>query len=255
MLPVNCGGAQDTGSRLLSVNEHNETDTDKANIFENTSRQEILWTAHACIMALSWGLFVPLAIGASIIRNLLSDGAWLQLHRSLNTLATVGTVIGFTLAFVAVYDEGKSDGLEGRDHGHLTENSHRIIGAVVTFLILVQALTGYFRPKAPEIEMEGNEESVAGEESTNRQSHGQTTAHSERKTTRRKVWELQHRLVGMGMVGGAWYNIHRGISLYEDRFGNLFKDDSRSSAEIFWGGIIGLVVSLCVLATLARVFG
>ena len=288
-----------------------------------------IWMTHAILMTLSWGLFVPLAVGSSIIRNLFPDGIWIHIHRTLNSLSLFFSILGVGLAIFAVRDEKGSKHSPDKEIEFILDESHRAVGAIVVVLCFIQALTGFVRPQAseevPELIVDepqddenngggasddnnggassddnngedastvppirggsstvrggssivrggsstvrGGASTVRGDASTVRRGAstvrgGASTVRSSRgtqrpivadRTSRRKVWELQHRLLGIGLIAGAWYNIHRGISLYEDRYGNLLQDDERSTTEIFWGGIIGLVVSFFVLATCARV--
>ena len=224
---------------------------------EPTEKDEIkhkaIWSAHACLMTLSWGLFIPLAIGSSIIRNLFSDGVWLIIHKTLNTMSLLLTLVAFALAFYAVRDVEESTDSAQDEIELILENSHRSVGFIVVMLVVIQALTGWLRPQATEESTDVPPEppNGGGEASTTRESQRNIV---QNRSTRRKVWELQHRLLGMGLIAASWYNIHRGISLYEDRFGSLLQDETRSTTEIFWGGVIGLVVSFFVLATIARVF-
>lgn len=254
-----------SASRILEDQaRQNEDDSpdDEEPLVEDHPHKNI-WLAHACLMTLGWGLLVPVAIGSSVIRNLFSDGVWLQIHRMFNSMALFLTIVGFALAFYAVRDTEESTTNARGEVDIIVENTHRFVGVIVVLLGIIQALTGYVRPQAaeelthiveaenhPNIEVEDHHQQAAAT-TTTRESQLNIV---ENKSTRRKVWELQHRLLGMGLIGCSWYNIHRGISIFEDRFGNLLEDDERSMTEIFWGAVIGLVVSFLVLATIARVF-
>ena len=59
-----------------------------------------LWVLHGLLMLLAWALCVPLAIGASLLRDLMPEGTWFTLHRFLNTFAFGAAIIAF---LVAVY--------------------------------------------------------------------------------------------------------------------------------------------------------
>lgn len=59
------------------------------------------------------------------------------------------------------------------------------------------------------------------------------------KSIARQCWEYGHRLVGMALLGLAWYNCHTGIILQAE---NYYEDDEQQLLKIFWwvtGGIAG----------------
>jgi hypothetical protein len=48
-----------------------------------------LWKAHGWLMAAAWGVMVPLAVGASLLRSWLPEGLWFRLHLALNAIVSL----------------------------------------------------------------------------------------------------------------------------------------------------------------------
>eukprot|EP00977_Amphora_coffeiformis_P006460 scaffold1380_cov161-Amphora_coffeaeformis.AAC.9 len=255
-----------SSSSSSSTARHRKLQTQPASGGSRTANQNV-WKAHGILMTAAWAIIIPLAVTTSLVRELLSDGSWFYIHRFLNSLAVLCVVTAFVLAFYAIHQED--------DQSHFRKTDHRAIGVSALFLVMIQAILGYARPQR-EIEAIEAGVVVADEAKTSPQPQPQPTPEDgivpnttdpERKekaadkedddeaielTDLRKLWSLQHRLVGFCLVGVCWYNIHRGIVLYEDRFGDILTD--RSTTAIFWGGMIGFVISVFVLVTVVRSF-
>ncbi|KAL7580488.1 hypothetical protein ACA910_003620 [Epithemia clementina (nom. ined.)] len=114
--------------------------------------QRNLWVAHGVCAAIAWGILVPLAIGASLIRQVLidivgwSEGSWFQLHRGLNVLAALLTVAAFAIAVRAI-NQGTGDDSDP-DHFDGDISLHRRVGLIIFILTLMQAINGALRPSA-----------------------------------------------------------------------------------------------------------
>ncbi|KAL7580487.1 hypothetical protein ACA910_003619 [Epithemia clementina (nom. ined.)] len=112
--------------------------------------QRKLWVAHGACAAIAWGILVPLAIGASLIRKVLvqvlglSEGAWFQLHRVLNFLAAALTVAAFAIGVRAI-NESTANGADP-DHFNGDITMHRRVGLIIFLLTLMQAINGMLRP-------------------------------------------------------------------------------------------------------------
>ena len=242
---------------VLSVSLSDTTDCDLAEssprvLQGSRTANQNLWKAHGILMTAAWALLIPLGVTASFIRQLLTgDSWWFHIHRALNSLAVLCIIAGFVLAFYAIHQED--------DQSHFRETDHRAIGVTAMWLAIIQAIMGYARPqrKLEEVvlpeEKEASPQQQDGIEPTNEQEKPDDDDDEEPELSNlRKVWALQHRLLGLALIGICWYNIHRGIDLYEDRFGDILKD--RSTTAMFWGGMVGFVVSVAVLVTIARSF-
>lgn len=171
-----------------------------------------LWKGHGWCAAIAWGVLAPLAIGAAICRKLFPGGMWLKIHQTLNTLVVFFTIVAFSLAVSAINKETPP----GSEANNFSPDPypHRTIGLVIFILVFVQALGGALRPHVPEM----------GEE----------------KTTKRKAFEIGHRLLGFSLLGLSWYQVQSGIKIYQSRF----SESTTNLIAIFWcvvGGIAGVV--------------
>jgi len=178
------------------------------------TKKKMYWKVHGWLAALAWGLLSPIAIGVALCRPWFPDGLWFKIHTNLNYLVTVTTVAAFAVAVAAIAIESPS----ASNAIHFTRNPHSFVGLVVFLLVLFQSGWGQFRPPNPK---EGEE-----------------------KSTFRRTWEISHRVLGLGLLGAAWYNVSTGIKIY-----NYFFDDGTGGGvnltAAFWGvtgTIFGLVI-------------
>ena len=194
-------------------------------------------------MAIAWGVLVPLAIGASLARNLLPEGVWFVMHRALNGLALLFNLVGFAIAIHLI---NKSTG-PGQSPKHFQEIDHRTVGLVVFILAMMQAGVAFFRPSSHH----QNAPNDAKDETENTQDHqvvantqSDSNQHNSSKSLVRTAWELKHRFVGAALIALSWYNIHTGIDLYTERFGQGDTDVTL----VFWV-VVGAVTGLLAVAT------
>jgi hypothetical protein len=153
-------------------------------------RKQSYWKAHGLVAGIAWGILSPLAIGASVVRQLFKGPLWFKIHRGLNMLVVLSTVVAFILAVVAINLETP----EGAKATHFSSdpNPHRLVGLVIFIVALVQALLGIFRPHA--------------------------TEPGETKTTTRLAWEIAHKVLGYACLGMAIYQVQSGIKIYQRIF-------------------------------------
>jgi hypothetical protein len=218
-----------------------------------------LWIWHGVLMALSWGILVPLAIGSSMLRDTLcfAPGVWLTIHLSLNMFAILCMVVSFS---IAVYATNASI-VEGEDPNHFSDSNHKTIGLVIFLLAFIQAASGLLRPSGPKkpatpvqvpkdveetFEMT-NESSSDFERTWHDDPDHEVSSNSNAKTTpgmsiARRIWEYKHRIMGLGLMGLSWYNCDSGLELFAARYG---EDQDLSGA--FWGVTGGLAGLICIL--------
>jgi Eukaryotic cytochrome b561 len=182
------------------------------------NRKQQLWQAHGFIAGIAWGLLSPLAIAASVLRKLFNGPLWFQIHRGLNMLVVVATIVAFGLAVAAINQE-TPDGASPQ-HFNPDPNPHKLVGLVIFIIAIVQALLGIFRPHVPE---EGKA-----------------------KSTWRAVWEILHRCLGFICLGMAIYQVQSGIKIY----GNIFASDSKVPLTIFWT-VVGAILGAMLLGFVA----
>lgn len=197
-----------------------------------------LWKAHGLCMAIAWAILVPLAVASSAIRELLSflpDGMWFQLHRALNGLGILLTVVGFGIA-VHLFNEESGDAVE-----HFSLKTHHTIGLVVFIFAIVQGISGVVRPHAPSKMHSAIPETDDVEEGDDVQHDTKEAGHVE-KTKLRSIWEYQHRIFGAVTMILGWYNCDSGINQYQLRFGG------KDLTGALWGVIAGIAVTTFVLS-------
>ncbi|CAM9794212.1 unnamed protein product, partial [Heterosigma akashiwo] len=137
--PSNCTASQDD-QNLLS------------------SSQYIL--AHGVVMALCWGLIIPLG-------SVLPTFNKTRLHKVAQQVGALITVVGLALAIS--YTESKNK-------GHFSSNTHSMVGLVMLLLVFLQVVVALCRPAPPDIN--GN----VG------------------PSKKRKLWEQAHKIFGVCLV-------------------------------------------------------
>jgi hypothetical protein len=206
-----------------------------------------LWVAHGACASVAWAILVPLAIGTSVVRDVLErwgvlpKGMWFQVHRALNFVAAILTIAAFSLA-VRALNLGSGDGV---DFEHFSQKTHHKVGLALFIITLFQALNGMFRPHLPKVE----EKEQRDEEDTGDAPAPQVVVPE--KSAPRKGWEIGHRLIGAALVGLAWWQCQDGYGLFVLRFGG---DDDTTTAA-FWGvvgGISGIVLLLLVYQKMTK---
>jgi hypothetical protein len=219
-----------------------------------------LWIWHGFLMAVSWGILVPLAIGSSMLRDTLclAPGVWLTIHLSLNMFAILCMVVSFGIAVYAT----NANTVDGEDPNHFSDLRHRTIGLVLFLLAFMQAASGLMRPSGPkkpatpvEVPKDNeetfdmvNESSDEFERTLNSSDNSlDIEVSSNTKTTggksiARRIWEYKHRIMGLSLLGLSWYNCDSGLELFAKRYG-----ENNDLSGAFWGVTGGLAGLICVL--------
>ena len=254
---------------------------------ERRTANQNVWKAHGILMTAAWAIIIPLAVTTSLVRELLSDGSWFYIHRFLNSLAVLCVIAAFVLAFYAIHQEDDQSHFRETDHRAI---GVAVVFLIMFQAILgyarpqqqIEAIeaglmdddntkapstppqtTSTTRPEQEQKQQESEDGMISntikehehmGKLANNKKDNDNDNDDDDgpELTNLRKLWSLQHRLLGFCLIGVCWYNIHRGIVLYEDRFGDILTD--RSTTAIFWGGMIGFVIIVFVLVTIVRSF-
>lgn len=220
------------------------TDTE-AGVVSVSDDNRSLWVAHGACAAAAWAILVPLAVGASLIRSLLEymglpKGLWFSIHRGLNMIAAILTICSFAIA-VYVFNEQPGS-------TNFTELTHHTLGLVIFILTLLQAISGMCRPHLPHsnlptVHIDADYESnLAFEEAPK-------AAPAGAKSTKRIVWEYGHRIVGVAILGMAWWEVQDGISLFLERF-----PDSYDLTPVFWA-VVGSISAVVAILFTYQTFG
>jgi hypothetical protein len=225
---------------------------------KKSSPDRTLWTAHGATAATAWGILVPLAIGSSLIRKILEalglpKGFWFQLHRGLNALAAILTIVSFSIAVYTLSNEGYDE--------HFTVDPHHTVGLFIFILTLLQALNGVFRPHLPPdmeevclanaqsngvntVEVEAQQQQQRGDDNLQTEEPRTIVAN---KNTARMVWEFGHRILGVGLVGISWWQVQRGLGLFVARF-----QDANNLPSVFFGVAGGICAVIFILFIVQR---
>ena len=153
------------------------------------------------------------------------QGLWFEMHRGLNTLAIVMTIIAFAI-IVNELEKNTPD----PDHfqpidGGGAIGKHKTIGLVVFILSLLQGIGGVLRPHLPEKNDDGSNATPV--------------------SSVRVFWEFAHKLSGVAILAMAWYQCHSGLVTYANNFA---ADDY---SDVFWG-VTGAISAIGVVGGLTR---
>ena len=192
-----------TVSQCAVVGEDPPPDDEIDVVIEGGAAADIdAWKLHGYIMAISWGVFIPLGIGASLCRNLFPQGIFFRIHQVLNSLAVIGTMVGFGIAVININKE---------EDVHF-EIPHMKAGLAVFTLAILQAGIGFFRPHLPHPSKDGSP--------------------TPPKSSIRTYWEYKHRILGTAILLTAWYACHTGIQQFAIKF--LENDEEELTAFRKW---------------------
>ena len=177
--------------------------SNSAGVLSTPSNYKSFWSAHGFLAGIAWGILSPLAIGSSLLRDLIPKaGLWFKIHMLLNMTVFVFTVVAFVLAVMA-QEKGK---IPGESASHFVVLTHRFVGLVIMICVSLQVLGGMLRPHAPRKLANGKMED---------------------KAPIRLMWELVHKGSGYGLLACGWWQVQSGLNLYAVRFGT--KDLSPAS--------------------------
>eukprot|EP01083_Nonionella_stella_P283163 963682_1 len=100
-----------------------------------------LETAHGIIMWITWAVLASIGIMSSAFKYLYPNGPkWFYVHRSVQIMVVILDIIGFIIAVVFTEQKGKT---------HF-DDSHMIIGLVVTILCVLQPMNALCRVHPPD---------------------------------------------------------------------------------------------------------
>lgn len=227
------------------VEDGDDEDSDTASsgivLVELKEASRELWMAHGVMMTLAWAVCAPLAIGASVLRVVfdkmgMAKGTWYKIHYYGNVMTTLLTICAFLIAVITKRQQTE----EGSES---TRTTHGKVGISIFILCVLQSAAARFRPglpKAPESKEGGasaEKGSAAGKDVEVASAVAKpVTTELPPKSTIRVAWEYGHRVVGITLLGLAWYNCHTGIGLSAVIF-----EENSDWTGIYWAvvGVIG----------------
>ena len=199
---------------------------------------EQYWRAHGILMGLAWGLFAPVAIVSAVCRRLIpGNGTWYKIHRTMNSLCFIFTVIGFAVA-VAAFNGAGIDHFQFRHHQ---------IGLTMFIVVIFQVVGGARRPHLPspaapsklvqDSSKETEEEGLGAAGQTPRLSSA-AAGPEPKKSTIRVAWEISHRIVGLILLVLGLSNGFTGLQLLAVRTG------TESDYTNVWWGVVGTIIGI-----------
>jgi hypothetical protein len=168
-------------------------------------------------------------------------------------------------------------GGEGLEHlftstGAHDGTDHQALGWIVVVLLFLQIASGFARPSAKKATNDKQqqaagtstpEEGVSAEQEINQEDDEANKSGVEKpadesavddddnkKPCIRVAWELQHRFLGFGALGLAWYTAHTGL----DKFESKFPGEGDGIGIFFWTSAVVLAAVIAVLTLYAKVF-
>jgi hypothetical protein len=209
------------GDDMNKTSTSTTTTTSGAVLFQETAGQSKdytkLFLVHGILGLLAWGMCIPLSVGAAMLKDMIPSNkycSWIYIHTYGNLAGMAFTVMCFVLALIPVLTPGNGEAL-GLG---LASHSHAIVGWLVTLLVGMQSLVGWFRPPKQQ-KAEEKEEKAA---------------------QKRFVWEVSHRVLGVTLLGGGVWQMSSGCYLWATRYGLSLK---YQRVSLLWiGSLVAIIV-------------
>jgi Eukaryotic cytochrome b561 len=208
-----------------------------------------LWLVHGLCLAVAWVLLIPTAIACSVARALIPNsekGMWFQLHRMINLIGMMLTVVGIIVAVYAIQSQ------QGDTAEHFSHRvRHHQIGLAVLILAMLNAAYGVLRPSAPHAPVEtvaivDDDDDEELEEEDHLKKKATSAGMSSpmpmpHKSPARLVFEYGHRVLGLTAILLAWFNVASGAELLHRRYIDSIADYSLT----VWA-VVAVVATLTV---------
>jgi hypothetical protein len=218
--------------------EEDETQSQKNRAERFVAMVPTLWRVHGWLMAISWGILTPIAVGCAVLRKFFpAGGVWFKYHSNINTLAFLTTTAGFAVAVFNIQTEAES---------HFS-GLHELIGLLLFLMVALQVLSGWFRPHVPpEAKKASSSSSIADEEYYVDNGQDQESNKEAKKTKARVIFEYQHRILGLGLVILGWIECTLGFDNYMEYYELAFPAKS-----IFWG-VTGTITAVIICGRIGQ---
>jgi Eukaryotic cytochrome b561 len=241
-----------------------------------------LWALHGFLMGAAWAILVPIAVGCSLVRSILpARPGWFQLHMVANTAAFLLQTAAFG---VAVYMTSQDN--EGHFQG--THKSVGLTVYLASFVQVLSGFfrPPLSRP-GPPVKLDGasdddDNDNHYGDQSVSQEGPLSNSAVAHRgvgseslgsdkcyagvgvddddlqelpaprerpkKSVSRLAFEVGHRVVGLALVGLAWYNCSTGIDAMVAHYGEFY-----DNTTVLWG-VVGALSGLIALLYAYQMF-
>ena len=177
---------------------------------------------HGILAAVGWGILSPIAIAASAFRqslnfNLQKTKAWMVIHNWFNAITSLLTLGLVSVAIDAYQKKGKA---------HFQE-THDVIGFIIMLIVLIQVMSGLFRPPLPPPPESIEENGFESDPSS-----------PFKKSIARKYWEVFHIVAGVCLMLLSIHQMYSGEYIYRVRYRG---SDLRIVLWV-WLGIIAILL-------------
>ncbi|KAL7551297.1 hypothetical protein ACHAWF_017576 [Thalassiosira exigua] len=208
---------------------------------ETISATRALWVAHGVMAFLAYGICMPVAITAAILRDCIVPDVlkgfvnkisqrWMYIHVGLNTLTYILTLAVFSVAVSTINIEKSSH----------WEHGHSKMGLAIFMLVSCQVIGGYFRPSAASDRGGGeNGQEENGEGGIRNEDSIGDFNPKHMKSTMRQIWELLHHLFGIALFFFGVWQMYKGIELYRQRYS---KSVSQPRFYVLWMALCIIVI-------------
>jgi hypothetical protein len=125
---------------------------------------------------------------------------------------------------------------------------HRAMGLAIYLVCFFQLIAGMLRPQLPK--QAGSPEKAESTDEEDPQENKVSAPRLPQKSLPRKIFEVGHRIVGLTVLGLAWYNCYTGIEEMVEYYG-----ESYDKSAVLWGvvgGISGAIMLLYVYKMFMR---
>ncbi len=127
------------GSDTVNLGSASNGSSGSTTLGGGSSTNDAAKAAHEWLMAICWGILIPLGIMSARYFKLHTDSLWFQIHRAVQTLAFIGGIVGFALGFVIASPSPSWDSYPYA--------VHRNLGIAVVVLGSIQMISLVARPK------------------------------------------------------------------------------------------------------------
>lgn len=243
LTPCRQGSSSGTSVSAISTGSASEVQLDT----ETGSIDEKAFRTHGLLMALGWGLFIPAAIGASLVRSIVPGppDTWFKLHKYLNLAGIICITFGFFIAIT-------KNGMEGLKDFNL--HNHQSYGYLIVFFAWAQMAGGFLRPRSHSTVQPVESMHPHDAEASSVPADGTKVAAKDQEDGWKRmivpIWKQSHRWMGLLLIGLAWYTAYTGIQLLSDDYPQSV---GMNLGKFFWS-IASITVATIVALIIYAVF-
>jgi len=188
---------------------------------ESSKNYTKIFAAHGIMAVIAWAFLTPFAVASTFLRSLFTSPLWFKVHLYFNCMSFILTAAAFVIAVLNV------------ERNEMFSKPHFIGGWVIMGLATLQVIAGVFRPHAEKKEDPLNASHVVTQ-----------TFKSMNAGSVRALWEVTHKVFGVGLIGLTLWQMQTGIVLMTEEYG------VKSFLKAYWIWII----SFAAVVLLFKIF-